>query len=206
MARSQTYDICRVDLFTPKEELQLKYAPTVVQRIIRVRQAYLGMVEDPGISDKEIVNNLQQAYRISETTAYSDLQVVKKLLPALSEATRDFHLWRSNEMLLETFRVAKSKGNVQAMERAASSYAKINRVDVPADLLPSYEEITIQPFTATSDPTVLGIEPIPNIRVRVKELIDRYSKDFAEIADVEYEEIDLEENKLFGDIELPTDE
>lgn len=62
-----------------------------------------------------------------------------------------------------------------------------------------YDQIVVQPFTATDDPTVLGIKPIPNINEKIKEMLDKYRKETIDIEDIEFEEADLEEDELFGD-------
>ena len=58
----------------------------------------------------------------------------------------------------------------------------------------------IQPFTATDDPTVLGIKPIPNIQQKISDMIEKYRKKTIDIEDVEFEEVDLELDVLFPDI------
>lgn len=199
MAKQRTYDICRTDLFTSVDELTQRYGATAAMRVARVRQGYLSLIDTPAKSDREIVMEIISAHKVSESCAYSDLQLVKKLLPSMDTARRDFHRWRANEMLLDTFRLAKTKGNLAAMERAAASYAKYNRVDCPEEERVPYEEIVVQPFMATDDPRVLGIEPIPNLQNRIREMIQMYSKDFADIEDVQFEESDLDETGLFGE-------
>ena len=52
-------------------------------------------------------------------------------------------------------------------------------------------------FTATSDPSVLGIKPIPNIDKKISELIDKYRAESIDIDDIEPEEADI----LFDDFE-----
>ena len=139
-----------------------------------------------------------------ESAIYSDLAVIKQLLPALTSSSRDWHRWKANQMLLETYRMAKKRKDTKTMERAASSYAKYNRVDVEDEQVMPYDQIVVQPFTATDDPSVLGIKPIPNIEERIKELIAKYRRESMDIEDVNYEEADLEEDELWKPI--PPDE
>ena len=40
MANLSTIDICREDLFTPKEELEERYTAVIVARIILIREEY----------------------------------------------------------------------------------------------------------------------------------------------------------------------
>lgn len=83
------------------------------------------------------------------------------------------------------------------MERAAASYAKYNRVDLEDEQTLPYELIVVQPFTATDDPTVLGIKPIPNIQQKISDMIAKYRAETLDIEDVEFEEADLEFDTLF---------
>jgi hypothetical protein len=93
--------------------------------------------------------------------------------------------------------MAKKRKDTKTMEKAASSYAKYNRVDLEDEQAVPYDLIVVQPFTATNDPTVLGIKPIPNINERIAELLKKYRSENMDIEDVEYEEADLEFNTLF---------
>ena len=133
-----------------------------------------------------------------ERAIYGDLSVIKQLLPALTSSSRDWHRWKANQMLLETYQMAKRRKDTKTMERAAASYAKYNRVDLEDEQLIPYEDIVVQPFTATNDPSVLGIKPIKDIESRIKEMIEKYRKETIDSEDVEYEEADLEEQELFA--------
>ena len=59
----------------------------------------------------------------------------------------------------------------------------------------------MQPFTATDDPRVLGIEPIPNIAEKISAMIEKYRRETIDIEDVEFEEYDLEFDTLFPENE-----
>lgn len=59
----------------------------------------------------------------------------------------------------------------------------------------------MQPFTATADPSVLGIKPVPNIQEKIQKMLAKYRAETIDIEDVEYEEADLEEDVLFSDKE-----
>ena len=89
-----------------------------------------------------------------------------------------------------------------------SSTALTSKMNRPYDL------IVVQPFTASSystssmsivsatdDPSVLGIKPIPNIQEKIQKMIAKYRAETIDIEDVEYEEADLEEDVLFNDKE-----
>ena len=205
MPSASALEICRTDLFTKEAELQERYPQTIVDKVLRIREMYNWFIANPDASDRQFVAELVQRHSISRVTAYADLAIVKTLLPTLATASRDFHRWRFNEMILATYKMAEKRKDTKTMERAASSYAKHNRVDVEDEQAVPYDMIVVQPFTATDDPRVLGIEPIPNIQDKISAMIKKYRAETIDIEDVSFEESDLELSTLFP-ISSPNDE
>ena len=76
---------------------------------------------------------------------------MKAILPNMGEASRDFHRWRYNEMILETYQMAKKRKDTKTMEKAATSYAKFNRIDIEDEQSVPYHMIVVQPFFPTTD-------------------------------------------------------
>ena len=198
-------DVCRLDLFTAEDELRQKYTEHIVLRVLRIREEYNWFLSNPDAKDRQFVEAAVSRYGINKTQAYNDLGIIKALLPHLAQASRDFHRYRFNEMILETYQMAKSRKDSKTMEKAASAYAKFNRVDLEDEQAVPYDLIVVQPFTATDDPTVLGIKPIPHLQERIQELLNKYQADNLDIEDIEFEEADLEEQKLFPNNEYPED-
>ncbi len=197
MAQHNTLEVCRVDLFTAEDELRLRYPDVIADRVLRIREEYNWFLSNPEAKDRQFVENAVSRFSISKVLAYSDLAIVKALLPHLAQASRDFHRYRYNEMILETFQMAKKRKDTKTMEKAASSYAKFNRVDLEDEQTVPYDLIVVQPFTATDDPSVLGIKPMPRLQERIQELLHKYQAENIDIEDIEFEEADLEEKSLF---------
>ena len=197
MAYPNALELCRTDLFTQEDELRNTYPQLLVDKVLRVRDMYNWCIANPDAKDRQFVEQELSRYDISKVVAYSDLAIVKTLLPTLATASRDFHRWRYNEMILETYQMAKKRKDTKTMEKAASSYAKYNRIDLEDEQAVPYEMIVVQPFTATSDPTVLGIKPIPNINDKIKAMLNKYRAETIDIEDITFEEADLEEESLF---------
>ena len=197
MSYPNAIEVCRAELFTKEVELRDRYPGALVDKVLRVREMYNWFIANPDGTDREFVAEVCQRHNIHRTTAYSDLAVVKSLLPMLGSASRDFHRWRTNEMLIATYKMAEKRKDTKTMERAASSYAKYNRVDLEDEQAMPYDMIVPQPFTATDDPRVLGIEPIPNIQDKITAMIQKYRAETIDIEDVEFEEVDLEFDTLF---------
>ena len=197
MAQHNTLEVCRVDLFTAREVLEERYPLVIVAAVLRIRDEYNWFLSNPDAKDRQFVEQAVSRHGISRMQAYNDLAVVKALLPNLAQASRDFHRYRFNEMILETYQMAKKRKDTKTMEKAASSYAKNNRVDLEDEQTIPYELIIVQPFTATGDPTVLGIKPMPHLNQRIHAMKKLYSEDNLDMEDVQFEEADLEENTLF---------
>ena len=201
MAYPNALELCRSDLFTKEDELRQSYPQLLVDKVLRVRDMYNWCIANPDAKDRQFVEQELSRYDISKVVAYSDLAIVKTLPPTLATASRDFHRWRYNEMILETYQMAKKRKDTKTMEKAASSYAKYNRIDLEDEQAVPYEMIVVQPFTATSDPTVLGIKPIPNINDKIKAMLNKYRAETIDIEDITFEEADLEEESLFPTVE-----
>ena len=99
-------EVCRAELFTKEVELRERYTGALVDKVLRVREMYNWFISNPDGTDREFVAEVCQRHGIHRTTAYSDLAVVKSLLPMLGSASCDFHRWRTNEMLIATYKIA----------------------------------------------------------------------------------------------------
>lgn len=194
-------DIVQVDLFTSEEVLREKYPDVSVERVLRLRAMYNWFISNPESKDKEFVDECLSRYGVSKTLAYDDPRIIKSVLPHITQASRDYHRWKYNEMILETYQMAKKRKDTKTMERAATSYAKFNNVNVEDEQSVPYDLIVVQPFTATQDPSVLGIKPIPNIEKKISDLIAKYRAESMDIDDIEYEEPDIMDWDSFREID-----
>ena len=103
MPTPNALEVCRTDLFTKESELLERYPQPIVDKVLRVREMYQWYIANPDGTDREFVAEVCQRHDISRVTAYSDLAILKSLLPMLATASRDFHRWRYNEMILATY-------------------------------------------------------------------------------------------------------
>ena len=184
-------DVITTDFFTAEDELRKQHPAASVERVLRLRELYNWVISNPDCKDKEFVDVAIGRFGICKTLAYDDLKIIKSVLPNITQASRDYHRWKYNEMILETYQMAKKRKDTKTMERAATSYAKFNNVNVEDEQSVPYDMIVVQPFTATSDPSVLGIKPIPNIDKVVSDMIAKYRAESIDIDDIEYEDADI---------------
>ena len=184
-------DVVTTDFFTAEDELRKELPAASVERVLRLRELYNWVISNPDCKDKEFVDVAIGRFGICKTLAYDDLKIIKSVLPNITQASRDYHRWKYNEMILETYQMAKKRKDTKTMERAATSYAKFNNVNVEDEQSVPYDMIVVQPFTATDDPTVLGIKPIPNIEKVISDMIEKYRAESLDIDDIEYEDADI---------------
>ena len=195
MAKPNTLELCRVHLFDDKHELMKKGIPEMlIERIIRLRATYTFWLEHPRKKDTEIRDFLLK-FDINKSAAYDDISILKILLGDMAETSKAWHRFRFNAMIQNAYDVAERKSNPKAMASAAGLYAKYNQLDREDAFKIPWDEIIPQRFEPTSDPTVIGIKPIPNIKEKIKALKEKYLNDIEEIT---YEEIDFDEEALFS--------
>ena len=192
-------DVVREDLYTPKDILEQKYSVMQVDHLIRLREMVTWMIANPDAKDRQFVDEIKQRYDISHVTAYADLKILKAILPNLAESTREYHRWRYNEMILETYQMAKKRKDTKTMEKAATSYAKYNRIDVEDETAVPYHMIVVQPFYPTTDPRVVGINPVPNIDERIRKLTKELGESNPDTLNVEFEEADMPFEEIFDE-------
>lgn len=190
-------EACRQDMFSSEEDLSKKYPVDTVKKVLRIREMHNWFVANPRATDREYVNEVMGRHKVSRTTAYSDLQILKVMLPALSSAAKEFHRWRANEMLLETYKLAQSRKDARTMERTVATYIRLNNADSQDEMKIDWSKMKVQPFVPTDDPTVLGIKPIPNLQKKINDTLKKYRAESIDIDDVDFEEVDLEFDELF---------
>jgi len=192
-----TIDVCEKYLFADISEMSADGLPEVIQqRLLRLRDMYNFWLQFPRKKDLEIVAELELRYKVSKSTAYEDIRIIKRLLGDLAKTTKDYHRYKFCQMIDETYEMAKRIKDARAMGAAANYYGKYTQLDKEDILDKGYDKIVVQPFEPTDDPSVLGIKAIPNIREKIKSKIQQYWSE--DIEDVEFEEVEFNEDEIFN--------
>lgn len=191
-------ECCRSDLMSPANDLADKYPAPMVERIVRIRDIYNIWIQDPTMRDRELRDIIMDRYGVAQSTAYSDIKVLHEIAPLFSKKSRDFHRMRFAEMSLETYSMARDKGDTRSMAAITATYGKMTKVDQDDDPENIYDRVPVQPFCASTDPGPLGLKPIPDIYNYIDRLTKDLLPDHPDIQDVEFEEADLEEDLTFA--------
>lgn len=181
-------EVMRDSLFLPIDELRDRgFSAPQVQRILRVRDMYNYWLQYPSRREKDVVNEIMSRYGLNRTSAYRDISVLKSLLGDLGKVSKDFVRFQFNSMIMETYTLAKQRGDLSAMAAAADKYAKYNQLDREDVLDHQWDSIVPQRFELTDDPTVIGLRPIPNIRERIRKKLEGYLNE--QVEEVRYVDI-----------------
>ena len=194
MGKKQTYDICVNHLYDDISRLEY-LAPQTRARVLRIRAAYTMMNEFPSKKDREIVLFIQNQFEVENHAAYEDLRIIKDLLGSINRQSKDWHRFKFNNMVMKAYEVAQLKNDPDAMQKAANTYAKYNQLDKEEQDRIPWEEIVPQTFIPTEDPSILGIKPMPNFRIKQAEMIKKYQ---GQIEDVTYEDIDIQQLEKYA--------
>ena len=187
----KTIDICRTDLFTDKAELLEKYDAGRVQHLIRLRDMYTWVLENPSLPERQFIQRFQKQYGLSLARLYADLGIIKTLIPLIAEKSKDYYRWKVSQVLEEVIEKARETKDLKTMERAATSLGKLNRVDEPDPENIPYEDIVPAPFVLSADPRDAGLTPMKNKEERLKKLYRDLRLAHPDVEDIEYEEADV---------------
>ena len=190
MSRQSTLELCRKHLYDDITALD-KINPLVRERIKRIRSGYTHWNEFPSKREKEIVNHIMNHFEVQKTVAYDDLRLIKDLFGSINNASKEWHLYKTNSWLEEAVAMARVKNNEDALIKAAAVSGKINKLDKDDATEFPWDDIKPQQFLITSDPSVIGLKPIPNLNSKIDKLFEKYKVDIEMVEDVTYEDIEV---------------
>lgn len=166
---------------------QLRVAEGVLLRLHRIRGMYAYWLQFPSKVDNDLVQYDMAMFKVSRSLAYEDLHLVKVLLGNLQQTTKEFMRWKINKSLEQDIAAARRAGDFRSVAALSKVLVANNRTDKDDEPDLEFDKIVPQNFEPTDDPTVLGIERIPDLRGKIRALYKRYSNTM--IQDADFEEI-----------------
>jgi hypothetical protein len=204
MPKPNTSEICRIHLFDDVEKLQNAGLSFQLQeKVKRIRAIYTIYIQYPLKKEKEICDMMMLQFKIDRSTVYEDIKLAKQLIGDFATSSKPWHRFKLNAMLDKAYDMAVKKQNPIAVSMVADKYGKYNQLDKEESERYPWEEIAVQQFEITSDPTVIGIQPVPNIKEKIAKMKDKY---FGEIQDIEYVDVTIEDIFKNTPTELPSNE
>lgn len=194
MAIPKTIDTAREHLFSDKADMIRAGVPDIIQdRIMRLRNTFTQWVNNCYLQDKDVVQYLMRDCGVSQSTAYEDIRIVKQLLGDINAAKKSFHRWQFNENIKDLILRCREEGDHKTEERAIATYARYNQLEQPDEQDVQLDKIPIQPFDITTNPEVIGIEPIPNLNAHIMKMNKKFADDITTISDADYKEMNESE-------------
>lgn len=184
MPSSTTLEVCRKHLYSEGDKIPIMFR----ERIKRIRVGYTFWYEFPTKSEMEIRDHLMNEFGVSKTMAYEDIHTIKILLGDLQNPGKEWIRFQTNAMFDAAYKIAEKKEDAKGMAIAAANKAKYNMLHIPDhDPLP-FDQIAIQQFEPTDDPSSLGLKKDPDLREKKKRMLEKYHSDI-EITDVPFDEM-----------------
>lgn len=176
-------------VMTDEELREMHVGESIFNRLHRLRGLYAYWLQFPGKFDKEIVEFDLAMFRVSRAQAYDDLHLVQILLGSIQRTNKEFMRWKINQDLDEDLKAARRAGDFRSVAQIEKNRILNNRTDKDNEPEFEFDKIVPQVFEPVDDPTVIGINKIPDLRTRIKKLEEKYN------ADKQWEEADYEELK-----------
>ena len=173
-----TFDKIQANLFGHDAKMVLSDKEQEI--FLRYRAGFSAWLEDPTITDKQMVTFLMNTFGIAKQTAYLDVGNIKRLVGNVQNASKEFHRYTVIKMLKEAFLVAKHKHNPVAMAMAADKLAKATQLDKIDMEIPDWNAIIPPSFEPSSDVRLIGLKPMQDLQVRIKQLKQKYISDYIE--------------------------
>jgi hypothetical protein len=187
MAKQNIIDKMNTLLFDP---LPASVSASERAMILRYRDAYTHWLDNPLKSDVDIRDYLINNHKIEKTQAYRDLLHIKLLLGNVRNAGKEWHRHRVN-VLLEKAANAAIEGRTAeatALSKVATAFIKNNQLDIEDGQQFPFDEIIPPAFEPTSDPSAIGLKPLPNLRQRIADMKNKFMGEI-DIQEITYEEM-----------------
>jgi len=131
------------------------------------------------LPDIKLYKKVQSLYpKITFHNFNKDINFVERIIANQIDPTGDPHKvftrYFITEIAKKSIEIAKENGDSYTMAYAANIIGKHNLTDKEDNIKPPYDKIVPQTFEITSDPRVIGIEPIPDLENRKLELAKKY--------------------------------
>lgn len=148
-------------------------------RLTRLKSIYAHWMDHPLLSEAMVRDWIINLYKIGRAQAYNDIAVVKVVFGSVPRADKEFHRYRANK-LLEMAAAAAMAGNdrkAKALAKVADSIIKANKLDESEGEDYPFDEIVPKDESFSVDPSVIGIEKVPNIEESARKLLEKYTRE-----------------------------
>ncbi len=173
-----------LDSFTRAiENPSFKLPPADAVRLDRLKQIFTRWHENPLITDIQMRDYIMSNFGVGRSQAYDDMNLVVKLFGSAPKAEKEFMRMKANRLLQSATAAALAGDDKQAkaLTKIAEVIVKNNQLDQPDGEDYQWEEIVPKDESFSVDPTVIGIEKVPDIEEKSRRLLQQYTKEIDNI-------------------------
>lgn len=145
----------------------------------RLRDAYTHWLANPLLSDNRMRDYLMATHQVSTSQAYRDITLVKMLFGSVQVSNKEQMRYKAN-YLYDAAAAAAMAGNdskAKALTKIADGIVKNNRLEEQEGEDYPWDEIVPVDISLSVDPSVIGIEPIPQVREKAAKLLKAYTEE-----------------------------
>lgn len=161
------------------ESKQAQLSERDQEHLHRLKDVYGYWLDHPMLTDAKIRDYIMTSFGQNKMQAYRDIWLVKVLLGNAPKANKEFMRYRANH-LYEMAAAAAMAGNdtkAKALTKIADGIVKANQLDVAEGEDYPFEEIVPKDYSFTVDPTVIGITPDPDAKIKAERLLKKYTEE-----------------------------
>jgi len=182
------YDRIYTVLFKdPKKTASLSAEDKQIKR--RWEAVFVKWLDDPTMTNQEMVKYLVSTFKIQLRQAYYDINSVQLLMGNVTNAAKEWQRYTAIAMIKEGYKLINDAKDDLDVKRgigkikAGEALGKVTKLDKEENEPIPYDEIVPQPFEPTSDVSVLGIKPIDNLEEKQARLRQKYNIEEAKVID-----------------------
>lgn len=182
MAKNKRLSEDKVDMLAAALEDESKQAELCErdqEHLHRIKDIYAYCLEHPMLTDLRVRDYIMATHHQNKMQAYRDLYLVKILLGNAPKANKEFMRYRSNYLyeLAAAAAIAGNDSKAKALTKIADGIVKANQLDVAEGEDYPFEDIVPKDYSFTVDPSVIGIQPEPNVRAKAQKLLKEYAEE-----------------------------
>ena len=161
-----------------------KLLPSEIVIKNRYKNVFTFWLEKPALSEKKIVDYMVNELGLSKSQAYNDIPKIKILLGNVRSAAKEWQRYKVISIIDRAIEIAEDKNSAKDLINAAAVLGKYTQLDKEESMKIPWDKIIPQNFEITGDVTVLGIEPIANLKQVQQKMREKYGSG-AVIDDIE---------------------
>ena len=180
MTRINTNNTEMLDLYFAKmEDESIALTLDQQKRFERLQDAYTHWLSNPVLPDNRIRDYIMSMYGVTTRIAYQDIAIIKSIFGRVPLANRELMRIKANH-LLDMAAAAAQAGNdrkANAFTKIADSIIRNNRLDDKEENDMPWDEIVPKDISISIDPSVIGIEPVPDVKEKAARLLKQYTSE-----------------------------